>query len=185
MAAVTTQKIISANAKRNNGGTLMFGTANASVTNITGKTGIAKKTNNLTTPKAANTAKTQKALAGGTFAYMGVGEFMFMNYTGSKINGSAQSAPYIRGARGTKPLYSARTTRTYTYLGANPFTLAFSNGNTSVTFNASTDSLDFGRDDANTNPYTDVAGEFVFQSTGRLPSQNSGNHKYYSYTKSK
>ena len=184
MAAVTTQKAITANPIHNNGGTLLFGNTSAAVTNIMGKNGIARKRIIPTTPKVRSNRITT-VLGSGNFAYMGAGEYQFMNYINGKINGTAQSFPYVRGRRGKVYSVNSSTGRKVSYLVFPLYFLSFANGAVSVSFTTQTDTLSFGRDDANTNPYTDVAGEFVFNPTGKLPSQNSGNHKYYSYSRVK
>ena len=115
MAAVTTQKAITANPIHNNGGTLLFGNTSEAVTNIMGKNGIARKRIIPTTPKVRSNRITT-VLGSGNFAYMGAGEYQFMNYINGKINGTAQSFPYVRGRRGKVYSVNSSTGRKVSYL---------------------------------------------------------------------
>lgn len=179
---VSTTKAISANAIKNNGATVLLGDADGSaVTRVMGKGGLASKGNVPTSVKDGTSA--DKSVSAQPFGYLGAGEYIFSNRT-TKIGGIALTSPFkLRGTELKPNTRHPRTTRKISQLNTNPYTLTFNSGNTQVTFNRTTSNLDFGRDDAVTNPLTDVAGEFIFNPTGKLPSQNAGNHKYYTYSR--
>lgn len=175
MGRTATTKAISANPIRRNGGVVAF-VSNASVgslitANVTGSK-LRDKARGQNLP---NTSTNGNSSAGGTFAYLGAGQYIMCGYS-TKINGTSRGI-FKSGQTGSD------SHRTY-----HPSSTQYSRLITSWDYktgeaqNVSVVVDNFGRDDAVMRGINN--GEVTFiASGGRLKAQVAGNSKYYTYSK--
>ena len=115
------------------------------------------------------------ASAGGTFGYIGKGEYIIVGYS-TKINGTTGSI-FKSGIKGTDchKTYHSNLTIYSRHIG-------YWNYATGKATNVTSTTETLNRDDAVYRGSNN--GEFVFiPAGGRLPAQGAGNAKYYTYTK--
>lgn len=176
---MATQKAITGNVQRKNGGTVAFATsASGPITSVVGKTllNVTQTRDNLPVDSgvagyaAFGVTKMNNSY---DIAYKNAG-FLFRGFPYS-IWGvtSIKNRGITTGT--SKPLsVHTRTTRKIRVITGWDYVTGAAEG-------VSVDSSDFGRDDAVTKT---TNGEFVFiPSGGRLPSRDSDNSKYYTYTR--
>jgi hypothetical protein len=170
-----TTKAISANAIRRNGGTVAFINNSSLGTLITANVSGSKLRDKARGQNYPNTSTNGNSSAGGTFAYIGVGQYIMCGFS-TKINGTAGSI-FHSGRTGTDThrMYHNSSAQYTRVIGSWDY-------KTGAAQTVSVVLDDFGRDDAVARGTNN--GEVTFiASGGRLKAQAAGNSKYYTYSK--